>query len=324
MLGGRAAAERTHRERIEEERKVRRPTPDVGHTGTTAQCDKEQHERGHSESPTPNNIDNSPEDREKRDQSSEPPLDWELPPDYDHEEGCPNGDLPPKHDQAANPVPPNNFTSETECRFCGGSGVADCPNCGGSGKVHLAQGFYSVDSRCPLCKGKGKSEVPGDCWHCGGTGRLRYNLRCPKCGYDDWKAASLVYEEGTSAINTTTKAAGVGIGSGGIGVGFGGGTTTGKSQTALSERAAPPAGTGVTLVLFQALIGLGIIAFFVPGLRTTLFWVALVVIILLAVTSLAESTDKDTKTKEWGKMRVCTRCGDMYPEYEPGTRHSPS
>ncbi len=64
---------------------------------------------------------------------------------------------------------------------------------------------------------------------------------CPSCKSDNIQRLSVIYEGGLSDINTKSKGTAIGFGRGGIGVGVGSSKTTGTSQTAASQRAAPPA-----------------------------------------------------------------------------------
>lgn len=63
---------------------------------------------------------------------------------------------------------------------------------------------------------------------------------CPSCKSDNIQRLSVIYEGGLSDINTKSKGTAIGFGRGGIGVGVGSSKTTGTSQTAASQRAAPP------------------------------------------------------------------------------------
>lgn len=65
-------------------------------------------------------------------------------------------------------------------------------------------------------------------------------LACPSCKSDNTQRLAVIYEGGLSDINTKSKGTAIGFGRGGIGVGVGGSKTTGTSQTAASQRAAPP------------------------------------------------------------------------------------
>lgn len=66
------------------------------------------------------------------------------------------------------------------------------------------------------------------------------NFVCKACESENVQRLSVIYESGLSDINTKSRAAGIGFGRGGIGVGVGRSKTSGTSQTAASQRAAPP------------------------------------------------------------------------------------
>ena len=63
---------------------------------------------------------------------------------------------------------------------------------------------------------------------------------CSKCKSESIQKLSVVFESGLSSIATTSSGTGFGIGGGGLSLGAGSMATTGKSQTALSKKAAPP------------------------------------------------------------------------------------
>ncbi len=66
---------------------------------------------------------------------------------------------------------------EAACRRCDGTGVAPggrlqrCRTCGGAGQVLAAQGFFSVRTTCPHCRGEGVN-VSEPCRTCGGRGTV--------------------------------------------------------------------------------------------------------------------------------------------------------
>lgn len=68
------------------------------------------------------------------------------------------------------------FEAESNCDPCNGSGSEPghepsvCNTCGGQGQVVRAQGFFSVATTCPTCKGAGKT-ITHPCKACTGTGR---------------------------------------------------------------------------------------------------------------------------------------------------------
>ncbi len=67
---------------------------------------------------------------------------------------------------------------ERNCDACDGSGSdaghspETCRKCGGSGSVRVSQGFFSLATTCPSCRGSGKI-VSHPCKKCRGQGRQR-------------------------------------------------------------------------------------------------------------------------------------------------------
>jgi len=64
----------------------------------------------------------------------------------------------------------------TNCPACSGSGSEPgyspetCRQCGGQGNVRRSQGFFSISSPCPACRGTG-SVIAHPCRSCSGSGR---------------------------------------------------------------------------------------------------------------------------------------------------------
>ncbi|RKY27083.1 MAG: molecular chaperone DnaJ [Planctomycetota bacterium] len=54
----------------------------------------------------------------------------------------------------------------------GGRSPVACPTCGGRGEVIRTQGFFSVHTTCPRCRGEG-TIVTDPCRQCRGTGRVK-------------------------------------------------------------------------------------------------------------------------------------------------------
>ncbi|CAK9883984.1 MAG: Chaperone protein DnaJ [Candidatus Erwinia impunctatus] len=67
-------------------------------------------------------------------------------------------------------------TLET-CEVCHGSGAKEgsqpqtCTTCNGQGRVHMRQGFFTVQQPCPTCHGRG-TVVKDPCHACHGQGRV--------------------------------------------------------------------------------------------------------------------------------------------------------
>lgn len=152
---------------------------------------------------------------------------------------------------------------------------------------------------------------------------------CPKCGSDDWKAASFVHNAGITIVDTTTRStgAGIGVGTGGIGVGVGvsSGSTAGTLQNKVSASITPPvkpknnAGTIYWCVALFVLM--------MAGKNEVLagFWL-LGVIMFWSTFSANAKRQHETDVKaydealaRWERSRVCQRCGCLYdPEsHEP-------
>ncbi len=82
------------------------------------------------------------------------------------------------------------FGTETEidlektevCVICGGNRCEPgtqpepCGHCNGSGQVTRSQGFFTVRTTCPYCRGQGKS-IPNPCGKCRGTGQVMVSKR---------------------------------------------------------------------------------------------------------------------------------------------------
>jgi molecular chaperone DnaJ len=76
-----------------------------------------------------------------------------------------------------------------KCERCSGTGSEPgtspevCPGCGGSGQYTESQGFFTVRSACPYCKGKG-SIIKDPCRECRGRGivqkKRKVSLKIPK------------------------------------------------------------------------------------------------------------------------------------------------
>lgn len=61
------------------------------------------------------------------------------------------------------------------CDTCSGKGGKElelCSTCGGHGRVRQRQGFFVVETECPICHGTGKM-VKDPCQKCQGTGRIK-------------------------------------------------------------------------------------------------------------------------------------------------------
>ncbi|MEM7646129.1 MAG: molecular chaperone DnaJ [Pseudomonadota bacterium] len=74
------------------------------------------------------------------------------------------------------------FDTEESCNRCSGNGCEPgsepsvCGTCGGSGQVVNSQGFFSVATTCPSCRGAGQI-IKNPCRDCRGKGRKSVNKK---------------------------------------------------------------------------------------------------------------------------------------------------
>lgn len=73
---------------------------------------------------------------------------------------------------------PIRFKRAESCGECRGTGAAPgseperCSECGGTGQVRRAQGFFSVTTTCPACRGRG-TRITRPCANCHGSGQTQ-------------------------------------------------------------------------------------------------------------------------------------------------------
>jgi len=93
-------------------------------------------------------------------------------------------ELPLTFEEAAHGVVKRvSLKREVRCEACRGTGagphgrVESCPTCGGAGQVLAAQGFFSVRTTCPHCRGEG-IQVTSPCPACRGRGTVLSTVEC--------------------------------------------------------------------------------------------------------------------------------------------------
>ncbi len=85
------------------------------------------------------------------------------------------------------------YKRQVSCGICSGSGSKpgtqpkQCSTCQGMGQVHQRQGFFSVQTACPTCRGRGIT-IEHPCVSCHGSGRTEHkeeeSIKIPK-GIED-------------------------------------------------------------------------------------------------------------------------------------------
>jgi len=141
------------------------------------------------------------------------------------------------------------------------------------------------------------------------------SLTCPKCSDQNTQRLSLAFESGISDVTTRTSGAAVGIGRGGIGIGIGSSKNKGTSQTALSQRAAPPKKSSYLKIFKYWFIATLLSQIF---LRNTTFREIVAVTILVAAgyaiyrAFMFNRDQWPALHQTWQKSFICLRCSNIF------------
>jgi hypothetical protein len=145
---------------------------------------------------------------------------------------------------------------------------------------------------------------------------MTMDLSCPSCKSESTQKLALMYEQGLSDIDTSSKSVGIGIGGGGLGLGGAKSRTKGVSQTAASQRAAPPAKKRYVkplLWIFGAFVVMQLFTRPGPVLGAVLsfLWIAASVAwIFIAYTFNAKTWP--TIKAAWDNTFMCNRCSHTF------------
>lgn len=133
-------------------------------------------------------------------------------------------------------------------------------------------------------------------------------MECPFCDSDQWKMASLVYQEGLSHFSARTFAQNLNqfdsqSGSNRI---F---DTTGTQQSGLSKLAAPPKGYTYTWILVISLVFLFLIV-----LQAGFFAIPALIVVIISIIYIypKEKEYYQRSYSNWCDTRMCLRCGKFY------------
>lgn len=136
-------------------------------------------------------------------------------------------------------------------------------------------------------------------------------MNCEKCGSDNVQRLEVVFDGGTSQINTNSRTGGVGLGRGGLSVGGANTKTTGTSQTTLGAKAAPPAKKPYKWAIISLIVGY---LFCHGGVGSIVFGVLLIAaggyFIYAAVTY--NKNQWPALYKHWQECWLCHKCGSIY------------
>lgn len=134
-------------------------------------------------------------------------------------------------------------------------------------------------------------------------------MQCPQCNSENTQRLRVVYEGGTSSIQTTSRSAGVGVGSGFM---SGGGVTktSGVAQSGLAANASPPAKKPYG-AMFAAAAFLTGAAFYSP--TVVLMWPIAAIPVYVLWRRFQFNRDEWPRSfAAWDASWMCHKCGHMY------------
>ncbi len=139
-------------------------------------------------------------------------------------------------------------------------------------------------------------------------------MQCTKCQSDNVQSLSVIYESGTSQINTRsrTTGGGIGFGGGGLGGAVGGGrtTTSGTQQSHLAAKAAPPKKKPLSPAFIAVGIGLILV---MAGLPAVFLIIAVAIGIFLGYRAWKYNKEEfPPKYEVWTRSWHCNKCGTIF------------
>lgn len=130
-------------------------------------------------------------------------------------------------------------------------------------------------------------------------------MNCPKCSSPDTVSCAMAFEQGTS----TSKIAAV--------PGAGGASREVTSHTAFAQRAAPPSGSWMGILVVLLLVSVGLTSAFLsssgdPGPVALIFPAAAVACIVGIVISFKRLPMHRERREQWSRSWICHRCGSVF------------
>lgn len=141
------------------------------------------------------------------------------------------------------------------------------------------------------------------------------DLACPSCKSDATQKLSIVFENGISDVNTTSRSVGLGVGRGGLALGGAKIKTEGTSQTAASQKAAPPAKKPYLKPLLYIFAAMIIASIFLNGLvlgpLVTLAWLGGSIAYIVTARKFNSQVWPELFA-QWDRSFVCSRCSHTF------------
>jgi hypothetical protein len=131
------------------------------------------------------------------------------------------------------------------------------------------------------------------------------SFACPKCHSENTQKLSIIYGAGTSGVDLSTVGAGV---ASGLGVGVA--ATTGKTQSGLAKKYAPPQ----KIDLFAPTVALLVIGGFLSiFLGAVAFYIAVGIAVFFVFRAVKHNTKQyPAEFAKWNKKFLCLRCENVF------------
>ncbi len=131
------------------------------------------------------------------------------------------------------------------------------------------------------------------------------SFACPKCHSENTQKLSIIYGAGTSGVDLSTVGAGVASG-----LGVGAAATTGKTQSALAKKYAPPQ----KIQLFATTVALLVIGgFFSIFFGAAAFFIAAGIAVFFIFRAVKHNTKQyPVEYAAWDKKFLCLRCENVF------------
>ncbi len=138
---------------------------------------------------------------------------------------------------------------------------------------------------------------------------------CTKCGSDNVQRLEVIFDHGTSDVNTSSKTVGVGIGGGGLGIGGAKTKTSGTSQSVMAQKAAPPLKKKMVFWVVMVLVGIMMTTGFQSGSMGMGFGgVALLALggYMIYTVVLYNKNEYTALYQTWLNAWMCNKCGEVF------------
>lgn len=141
-------------------------------------------------------------------------------------------------------------------------------------------------------------------------------MKCPKCQSENTQRLEVVYENGTTNIDTHSKTVGGGLAGSSLGGAAAYTNTTGTSQTRMAEKASPPAKKN-TAQAVGAAIGFSFPAYLFLS-DGSFMWGGIFLLLIAGSIWLAKewiaynSNVWPSLYDNWSKSWICHKCGNIF------------